>query len=102
MGRIFKKVNRMNFYNIGFFGGPNLGDELLCKCVADRLRETYPESTICVMTRNAKVSKRYTGAEVEYVKGYWPGPEYFLNLRQHLRAVANSSVVVIGGGGLNR
>jgi len=90
----------MNFYSVGYFGAPNLGDELLCKCVVNRLREAHAANTVYIMTRSAEVSRRYTGLDGKYVEGYWPEPEYFQNLCGHLRAVSDSSLVVIGGGGL--
>jgi polysaccharide pyruvyl transferase WcaK-like protein len=91
---------RQSFYSIGLFGGGNFGDELLSRCVTNRLRETYPDGIIYMMTQNPQGSEKYTGAKAKYVKGHWPEPEYYLHLWQHLCAVAKSRVVVISGGGL--
>jgi polysaccharide pyruvyl transferase WcaK-like protein len=93
-------MSQYSFYNIGFFGGENFGDELLCRSVINRLREVYLKSNIYVMTLDTEISRKNTAAEVEYIKGGWPGVDYYLNLGQHLHAVINSSVTLIGGGGL--
>ena len=93
-------MSRKSFYIVGYFGAPNLGDELLCRSVVERLRRTYSDSTICVVSQSAEVSKKYTGIEAEYIVGCWPDAEYYRSFGRHIRAVTKSSLVVIGGGGL--
>ena len=89
-----------SFYSIGFFGIPNLGDELLAAMVVAGLRAEFPGCTLRLQTRDARLSRRYAGIEAEFVEGHAPWPEYLRHLPHHVRAVARSDLVVIGGGGL--
>ena len=88
------------FYSIGFFGIPNIGDELLSAMVVEALEYEHPGCTMYLMTRSARVSADYTGLHCNYVEGYAPDINYLLNLPSHLRAVSRSDLILIGGGGL--
>ena len=88
------------FYSIGFFGAPNFGDELLCSTLAGFLKETRDPADLFVMTRSAEATAGYTGLEVQFVEGWAPGPEYLVHLGQHLQAVRQSDLILVGGGGL--
>jgi polysaccharide pyruvyl transferase WcaK-like protein len=90
----------VHFYSIGFFGGPNIGDELLSASIARELREKWPTCALSIMTANAGVSETYTGLKADFVEGFAPTPEYLSHLFQHLRAASAADLVVIGGGGL--
>ncbi len=90
-------------YSIGFWGAPNLGDELLCfflnKIVVNSILE--PNGTHYLLTRNFSISNNYISTEKsKYVEGFFPSPEYFVNYINHLSAVCNSNLITIGGGGL--
>jgi len=93
-------MRRKTFFSIGFFGFPNLGDELLCLRVTRRIRKLYPLSKLYIMTRNSLVSRDYAGVQANFVEGFWPSPKYFANFPRHVKAVADSDLIVIGGGGL--
>lgn len=88
------------FYSIGFFGIPNIGDELLSAMVVEALEHEYPGCTTYLMTRSARISADYTGLHCHFVEGCAPEMKYLLNLPGHLRAVSRSDLILIGGGGL--
>jgi O-antigen biosynthesis protein len=89
-----------HIYCIGFYGAPNIGDELLCSAVVNEIHRHYPQSAVYVQTLNKNITTNYTGLNVECIEGFWPSPEYFANLRAHLKAAAECDLAVIGGGGL--
>lgn len=89
-----------SFYVVGFYGAPNIGDELLCRVVTERLQEREPETRIRILSRDADTSRRYTNPPASAVSGFYPTPEYFFNIYNHVRAVRECDVVVFGGGGL--
>jgi polysaccharide pyruvyl transferase WcaK-like protein len=88
------------FYSIGFFGAPNIGDELLCKAVADSLQRNWPECTHFVVTVDRAVSQAYTKTGSTFVEGFAPQPEYLANFTDHWTALRSSDLVIVGGGGL--
>lgn len=88
------------FYSIGFFGTPNIGDELLCQAVADAIQQAWPGSRHLVLTADRTVSRRYIDTESVYVQGFAPQPEYLASFIDHWRAVRASDLVLVGGGGL--
>lgn len=89
-----------SYYCIGFFGIPNIGDELLCAMVVDALRRLDPDARITLQTRSAEVSRNYTGIDAGFVEGFCPDTAYLRNLPRHVRAAREADLLVIGGGGL--
>jgi polysaccharide pyruvyl transferase WcaK-like protein len=54
-----------------------------------------------MQVRSTTVSRTYNELKgVAYVDGFWPTPEYLLNIRRHLTAARTADLLVIGGGGL--
>ncbi len=89
-----------SYYCIGFFGIPNIGDELLCAMVVDALRRLDPDARISLQTQSADVSRTYTGLDAGFVEGFCPDAAYLRNLPRHVRAAREADLLVIGGGGL--
>lgn len=96
-----KSVNtRKSFYCVGFFGCPNFGDELLCYSVSRRLDETFPDNQQFIFTNNARVSRHYLSLDKVFIEGFYPSPEYYRHFADHITAVRNCDLIIIGGGGL--
>lgn len=84
---------------MGFFGVPNIGDELLCT-VETRWLLRHGFTRVWVHTRSAKVSRNYSELPGPFAEGFFPGPEHLSNLGKHIRSVRDSRFVWVGGGGL--
>lgn len=88
-------------YAVGFFGVPNLGDELLALCVTRRLRERWGARDVRVMVMSEEVARAYAGLrDVMLVEGFCPTPEYLRNICTHVSAIRRADVMTIGGGAL--
>jgi N-acetylglucosaminyldiphosphoundecaprenol N-acetyl-beta-D-mannosaminyltransferase len=94
------KKEKKTFCCLGFFGIPNIGDELLCKVVTDKLEKAYPGSDIYLMTHDAAISKGYCKSDFKCIEGAYPAPNYFCGLFNRLKILHNTDLFVIGGGGL--
>lgn len=93
----------MNVYSIGFWGAPNLGDELICKAVNDIVVDTVlSRSNIhYTLTNNSASSEEYHRLQQNtHVHGFFPTPEYFAGIRSHINAILKSDLITVGGGGL--
>lgn len=88
------------FYSIGFFGAPNIGDELLCQAVSDCLENCWPGCRLFVLTADPNISRRYTKTSAMFVEGFAPQPEYLQNFKDHRRAIREADLLIVGGGGL--
>lgn len=92
-----------NVYSIGFWGAPNIGDELICKTVNELvLKFLLKENSInYILTQSKLVTRDYIELDSSsLVGGFFPKPEYYFNFKEHLNALYNSELVTIGGGGL--
>lgn len=79
---------------VGFYGAPNLGDELMCLTVLDYLREKLPDAEFTVMCTNSdsfNYADAYFGANIlHYPRGYYDE-----------NVIANSfDAIIVGGGAL--
>lgn len=88
------------FYNIGFYGVPNVGDELLCATVSRRLRQSYPGSRLCIISRDPRITAAYANVRAETVRSFFPMPAWFRDLPRRVREIVRSDLVIVGGGGL--
>lgn len=90
----------MKIFNIGFYGAPNFGDEILCKSNIKLFNELGADK-IYICSNNKKVSKKYSEIYNEnIIEGFWPKPEFFSNIVERIKILKHSDVIVIGGGGL--
>ncbi|MEQ8964390.1 MAG: polysaccharide pyruvyl transferase family protein [Azospirillaceae bacterium] len=87
---------------VGFYGVPNLGDELLCRAVIARVRAVAPGARITVLAADAEVARRYSGLDddVAILEGFYPTPRFRRAWKSHLDAAGRADLVVLGGGGL--
>ncbi len=85
--------------SVGFFGAPNLGDELLARAIVDTLRRLRPEHLAVLHTFNARTTRQFALAGQErsqILQGWWPYPDWLKSLARRGRSCG----LLIGGGGL--
>lgn len=93
----------MNVYSIGFWGAPNLGDEMLCLSVNQLINQNLLDvgDTHFVVSLNAEISKSYTKLNnVQFIDGMYPKPKYFKSIFERVKAIKNTSIITLGGGGV--
>lgn len=93
----------MNVYSIGFWGVPNIGDELICQVVNDLVNRVYLKGGDIhyVVTMNKWVTTEYISLNnAEIISGMYPKPEYFNSFKQRVGAIKRSDIITLGGGGV--
>lgn len=94
---------KLAVYSIGFWGAPNLGDELLANCLLDAIKNLPENGSIqyFASVRSAKSEHvTFRDQNVELVNGWYPSPRYFLSFADHVRAILTADIITVGGGGL--
>lgn len=108
------KKTRRRYFCAGFFGAPNVGDELLCRAVVDTLHRTCGPAHVAVQTFDVQTSAQFSGVgrcrpnvagfgengNTELIAGWWPDTRWLSNLGRRIRLLREIDAVVIGGGGL--
>jgi len=94
-----RSASARRFYVIGYFGEPNFGDELLCWVELRRLRQ-YFKGECSFLSVNGERSRQYTDPDGYAIEGFFPSLAYYIHLGAHIRAIYQSDLLVIGGGGL--
>jgi len=84
----------------GFYGVPNVGDEVICQAITKGLKTVFKESRIVVVTRNTSISNKWTSSDVFYLKGFYPSYEFWLNFFKLCQCVRDGHMIVTGGGGI--
>lgn len=96
-----KKNKIENIFMTGFFGAGNVGDEAVAVAVRNGLKNVYPEAAFSIVTRNPQFSEEFSNiTDATFIKGFFPSVDYFKNCLKHLKAIYNSDLIVIGGGGI--
>lgn len=86
--------NKKRILVTGFYGAPNLGDELMCLTILDYLRAYLPDAELTVMCTNSDYFD-YAGAYFGAHILHYPRGHYDMNV------IANSfDAIFIGGGAL--
>jgi polysaccharide pyruvyl transferase CsaB len=92
--------DKQNIIVSGFYGAPNVGDEIICQAVINNLKRVFSDSRIVVITRNISVSSQWISSDAIFIEGFYPSYKFWFNFFKLCRNISRANIVIIGGGGI--
>ena len=90
----------VNIIISGYYGAVNVGDEAVCRAVVSGMRKVLNCRRVFVVTTNSSKSRTFGGVDEYFLEGFFPTLSFWRHFARYLEAVASSSLVIIGGGGI--